>query len=165
VGIAIGVGLAAGLILVSITFAFGKTRSAFRARWAQIKPSLRAVFERSRWRENTALLLYYLCIGLLHGVALKCLVLALIGSHDVSTMSLVVANAAAWLVGFFAIFAPGGLVVREAALATALTAWFTPAESVSIAVSWRIMQIIVELVLLTCVLRCMPGRSMKAQSV
>ncbi len=95
---------------------------------------------------------YYVVVSLLQGYALVHIVRGIHPYCPASTLTLIAINSAAWLVGFFAIFAPGGLVVREAFLATVLAAWCSPVESISIAVIWRMLQITVEASILVCVL-------------
>lgn len=95
---------------------------------------------------------FYVATCLLHGFGFCCVVNCVHPHSAVPTAVLIGINAAAWLVGFFAVFAPGGLVVREAFLAAALAGWFSSAESIAIAVGWRILQIMVEAVVLIAVL-------------
>jgi glycosyltransferase 2 family protein len=58
----------------------------------------------------------------------------------------VAANSVAWLVGFFALFAPGGLVVREASIVVLLSGWLRPEQAVTVALAWRAVQVAAELV-------------------
>ncbi len=142
VGTVVGVALLMAIVLRNKLDLAGR-------QYAAIKSACATAFTRKRLRDNLSLFAYYLCTGLLQGIALKFLVVAITGNGNVSTMVLVSANAAAWLAGFFALFAPGGIVVREAALATALATWLPPAECVSIALCWRLLQTIIEVVLVT----------------
>jgi uncharacterized membrane protein YbhN (UPF0104 family) len=52
----------------------------------------------------------------------------------------------AWLCGFLAVFAPGGLMVREAAFAAMLLPWMAPTEALSVAVVARLAQFVAEAV-------------------
>jgi glycosyltransferase 2 family protein len=61
-------------------------------------------------------------------------------SQRVPVLAIVCATAAAWLVGFFAIFSPGGLVVRETAFAAMLLVWMPYSESIAIAILARLLQ-------------------------
>jgi len=63
---------------------------------------------------------------------------------NVPLLAVIGANAAAWLIGFFAIMAPGGLVVREGAMATLLVAWLPAEQAIAAAIIWRFLQIAVE---------------------
>lgn len=54
------------------------------------------------------------------------------------------AASAAWLIGLGAIFAPGGLVVREAAIVSLMAAWASPADALHLALAWRIVQTLAE---------------------
>ncbi len=148
----VGLGCGVALLTLAIMVVVRNKNRAVKAHWDNLTSIAKSVLDGERWKQNFRLLLYYVGIGCLHGLALKCLVVSLTGNHEVPLVGLISANAAAWLVGFFAIFAPGGLIVREAALATALSAWFSPTECLSIAISWRVVQTIVEFLLLACVL-------------
>jgi hypothetical protein len=109
---------------------------------------------KSRGRDLFAVMLYYVAICALQGIALKYLIVGLdVGDH-VPTLALIAVNAAAWLVGFVTVFAPSGIVIREAVLATALTTWLSPTHSLAVAVGWRMMQIAVEATLFLLVLIC-----------
>jgi hypothetical protein len=57
-------------------------------------------------------------------------------------------NAAGWLIGFFAFFAPAGLAVREGAM-TAMLAPLVPLDAALVAVVlWRVIQIVAEVLCL-----------------
>ncbi len=63
----------------------------------------------------------------------------------VPVLLVVSANAVAWLVGFFAVFAPGGLVVREAALAAVLATFLPPVDAIAIATLIRGLHLLSEM--------------------
>jgi uncharacterized membrane protein YbhN (UPF0104 family) len=50
-------------------------------------------------------------------------------------------NALAWLVGFFAFFAPAGLGVREAAFAVLFSVWLPLEQGFLVAGVWRLVQV------------------------
>lgn len=50
----------------------------------------------------------------------------------------------AWLIGLTAIFAPGGLVVREGALVALIAPWVEPSEAFTLAITWRVVQTLAE---------------------
>jgi uncharacterized membrane protein YbhN (UPF0104 family) len=57
-------------------------------------------------------------------------------------------NAAGWLIGFFAFFAPAGMAVREGAM-TAMLAPLVPLDAALVAVLlWRVIQIVAEVICL-----------------
>jgi uncharacterized membrane protein YbhN (UPF0104 family) len=89
-------------------------------------------------------LLFYIAMGLLNGATLVVIVRSFPGGGDCPISAVIAANAVAWLVGFFALFAPGGLILREACLASLLAPWMTPGHAIAIALAWRLIQIIAE---------------------
>jgi len=88
---------------------------------------------------------FYLLMGAFQGAALAPIVRSLPGGAACPFGSIVAANAIAWLVGFFALFAPGGLVVREACLAALLSPWLAPEHALAAALAWRLVQIVAEI--------------------
>ena len=54
------------------------------------------------------------------------------------------ANSIAWLAGLFAVFAPGGLVVREATIAVLLSGAMPPEQAFTVALAWRAVQVAAE---------------------
>ena len=59
---------------------------------------------------------------------------------------MIAATALAWLIGFFAFFSPGGILVREAALAMLLLPWMPYEVGFSLAILSRFAQLIAEVV-------------------
>jgi glycosyltransferase 2 family protein len=116
---------------------------------ARVAGRLAAVRDLARIRPNAARLAtafaFYVAMGLVNGAILHGLVSALPGGADCPWPGVVAANAAAWLVGFFALFAPGGLVVREACLAGMLSAWMPGEEALAVSLAWRLVQIVAEI--------------------
>ncbi len=94
---------------------------------------------------------YYVLINALNGLALYCLVLAWNPTGDVPVLAVIGANAIAWMIGFFVIIAPGGIIVREATLSIVLMNWMPSEQALSIAVAWRMLQLAGEIFLLTAV--------------
>ena len=92
---------------------------------------------------------YYGLMVVFSGVGLFCLIHLMNRDVDIPVAAVVGANALAWLVGFFAVVAPGGLVIREGSLAVVLAVWMPLEQAVAVAVVWRVLQIGAELV---CVL-------------
>ena len=66
----------------------------------------------------------------------------------VSPAAAIGANAAGWLLGFFAIGIPGGIGVREAGAALVLSPLLPWPEATLAAACWRVLQIVAELVAL-----------------
>ena len=97
-------------------------------------------------RRTVALSGYYVLVCSLHGLGFYSLILATSPEAEVPILAAVGANAAAWLIGFFAIFAPGGLVVREGTLAVLLSAWLPIEQALTVAIAWRMLQILMEVV-------------------
>ena len=67
--------------------------------------------------------LYYFMMGLFNGLAFVVVLSAAPAGSRCPVAAAVAANALAWLVGFFAFMAPGGLVVREGCLGALLVTW------------------------------------------
>lgn len=89
---------------------------------------------------------FYLAMVTFNGAILHVIVSGLPARGECPLPGVVSANAIAWLVGFFAIFAPGGLVVREAVLAGFLSAWMPGEQAIAVALAWRLVQIVSEIV-------------------
>ncbi len=90
-------------------------------------------------------LLFFVAMTFVNGLAGYLLFYAVIPDCQVPLLAVVGASAAAWIVGFFAVIAPGGLVVREGAMAALLCTWVPLELAISAAVMWRAVQIVVEL--------------------
>ncbi len=99
---------------------------------------------RPRWRICLFALAYYIAMCGINGVAAWTVFRAVASQSNVPLLAVIGANAAAWLIGFFAIMAPGGLVVREAAMASLLLAWMPADQAIAAAIVWRFLQIVVE---------------------
>ncbi len=66
------------------------------------------------------------------------------GGDRCSVAVALAANSIAWLAGLFALFAPGGLVVREATIAVLLCGLMPPEQAVTVALAWRAVQVAAE---------------------
>jgi len=93
-----------------------------------------------RSAEYIRLAMGYAIIWLLSGIVLICLYRAFFASPvDLPIMTgLIMANAIAIAVGFFAIFAPGAIGVREAIAASILTAWIPFADAAALTILFRL---------------------------
>jgi len=90
-------------------------------------------------------LLYYVCMGLING----CVTLFLVWSMppEAAPASVVIAaTSLAWVIGFLAIFAPGGLFVREAIFAVCLAPWTPYGPAIALAVLARLLQMAAEFI-------------------
>jgi hypothetical protein len=122
------------------------------SRSSRIRSRLAGLFDRLRELRRTGIdgpdlfksFLFYIAMGLLNGATLVVIVRSFPEGTDCPIWAVIAANAVAWLVGFFALFAPGGLIVREACLASLLAPWMTPGHAITIALAWRLIQIIAE---------------------
>jgi len=116
----------------------------------RIRGRLAGVAGLARMRPDGRLLavagIFYLAMVAFNGAILHVIVAGLPGSRSCPLSGVVAANAVAWLIGFFAIFAPGGLVVREAVLAGMLSAWMPGEQALAVALVWRLVQIVSEIV-------------------
>jgi hypothetical protein len=83
-------------------------------------------------------------MSILNGLALAPIVRDLPGGVLCPMGAMIGANAVAWIVGFLTPVAPGGLVVREACLASLLAPWLGLENAVTAALAWRLIQIAVE---------------------
>jgi len=138
-GGALGVLLLGGLAWLSSRWFPRKFRS-LRERMA----ALRAL--RPHPMRAVICLWVYAALAVFNGLAFYAVVHAAAPAHDVPFWAAVTANALAWTVGLFAVMAPSGLVVREATLALQLSLWLPPAEAVMVAVVWRLLQLVVEMI-------------------
>jgi hypothetical protein len=92
-------------------------------------------------------LLFFLALTFFNGAAFMTVLAATSGTHPGLIASTGI-NAAGWLLGFFAFFAPSGLGVREATTTT-LLAPLMPLDAAVVGVLlWRAIQVVVELVCL-----------------
>ena len=92
-------------------------------------------------------LLFFVALTFFNGAAFMTTLAAASGSH-LGLFASTGINAAGWLLGFFAFFAPSGLGVREATT-TSLLAPLIPLDAAVVGVLlWRAIQVVVELVCL-----------------
>lgn len=135
--------IAAGVVGV---LAFALMMYLVRSRISALVQRLIAAFHlRPNWRKLAISQVYYVLLGTLNGLAFLAVIRAVVPDANIPTSAVIGANAIAWLVGFFAIFAPGGLVVREATLAALLVIWLPNEAALAAAILWRTIQIFVEI--------------------
>ncbi|HUQ18418.1 MAG TPA: lysylphosphatidylglycerol synthase domain-containing protein [Gemmatimonadaceae bacterium] len=83
-----------------------------------------------------------------YGVAFKMFVIAILGSASGATFSYIAVYAASYIIGFLALFAPGGVVVRESALVAGMVrlGLANQPDAFAVAVASRLWLTVVELV-------------------
>jgi glycosyltransferase 2 family protein len=113
-----------------------------RSRWEHLK---HMSIDRSRLVRAGA---FFVMMNGMNGIITAFITYAADSQHSVQFLAIVAASSAAWLIGFFAIFSPGGLIVREAAFAAMLLPWLPYTEALTIAVLARLLQFIAEAVVI-----------------
>lgn len=106
------------------------------------------------WPVFPAVYVRYVALCLWNGVALYFLSLGLV-DHSFTLPQVIGMGAMAWIGGFLAIGVPGGIGVREGILVWLLSYGMDTTEAVVISVAWRVMQVLVELLILAVSL-CSP---------
>ena len=134
--------------VVTLAIVAGVICRARHDRWSQRVAEQMSVLGRLRpgRRRTVAVFGYYVFVCGLHGLGFYSLVLATSFDTDLPMMAAIGANSAAWLIGFFAIFAPGGLIIREGTLAVLVSPWLPIEQALTIAIAWRMIQILMEVV-------------------
>jgi uncharacterized membrane protein YbhN (UPF0104 family) len=87
----------------------------------------------------------YALLNSAHGLGFWLMLAGMGYQHTVGPAAAIGANAAGWLLGFFAIGVPGGIGVREAGAALLLSPIIPWHEAVLAAGLWRVLQIVAEL--------------------
>jgi glycosyltransferase 2 family protein len=98
-----------------------------------------------KWRLLIRSGLVYAGLNAIHGLGFWLMLAGMGYQHTVSPAAAIGANAAGWLVGFFAIGIPGGIGVREAGAALVLSPIMPWQEAALAAALWRVLQIVAEL--------------------
>ena len=101
--------------------------------------------------------LVYVGLNAVHGMGFWLMLAGMGYQHAVSPAAAIGANAAGWLLGFFAIGIPGGIGVREAGAALILSPLMPWQDAALAAALWRVLQIVAELVSLLPWLFIGPG--------
>ena len=97
------------------------------------------------WSKMGAALGYMTLMAVVNGMIGVCLLPIIDSTASVPVAAMIAATATAWIIGFLAFFSPGGVFVREAALATLLLPWIPYETGIAIAVLSRIAQLAAEL--------------------
>lgn len=100
---------------------------------------------------------YLILMAALNG-AVNSVLLNAVSAQHVPTVAMIAATSIAWLIGFFAFFSPGGILVREAALAALLLPWLPCETGFALAVLSRFAQLIAEVVGMAATIRKRPRR-------
>jgi glycosyltransferase 2 family protein len=127
-------------------------------RLAEARARLLALCQTScDWRRLASAFAYLVLMALVNCMIWALVLRATPGGTACPVRAAMAANALAWLAGFFAILAPGGLVVREACLAALLAAWVPAEQAVAAALAWRAVQVASEAVSFGAVMACGTG--------
>lgn len=95
----------------------------------------------------------YLCVMAILNGCINLMLLPLVDTAStIPALVMVAATATAWIAGLLAFFSPGGLLVREAALAALLLPWLSYEAGITLAVLSRIAQLLAEVVCMAPVL-------------
>jgi hypothetical protein len=140
--------LIAGAVLLAVGCGMGILRSTrLRTRLGSLRLNLQRLWRmRPDGRILAEAFLFYVAMGILNGVPLLAMVRSIPTGASCPVLAVLAANAVAWLAGFFALFAPGGLVVREACLVLLLAPWLPAEQAIAVALAWRLIQIVAEAV-------------------
>ena len=90
-------------------------------------------------------LLFLVMMGLLNG-CVTVLLLWSLPAEAVPPTVVIAATSWAWVIGFLAIFAPGGLFVREGIFAVCLAPWLPYGTGITLAILARLMQMFAEVI-------------------
>jgi len=130
------VALAAALVLVFVSTRTGLVRTAVRAVIKKIKGT-EAPFELSA-RQVLAIQLVLLSSWLVYAGAIYCLLRSFLETDPAGALIVTGIQAVSWLVGYYTLFSPGGLGVREGVQIFMLKGFFPAALTVLIPVVLRL---------------------------
>ena len=92
-------------------------------------------------RKMFSALTFYVAMGWLNGMVTACLLWSMPLTEFPPLVVVVAATSLSWVIGFFAIFAPGGLFVREASFAVSTGLWMPYSIGLSLAILARVVQL------------------------
>ena len=95
--------------------------------------------------ETIKAFVFFVMMGLLNG-GVTVLLLWSLPAEAVPATVVIAATSWAWVIGFLAVFAPGGLFVREGIFAVCLAAWLPYETGITLAIVARLIQMGAELV-------------------
>ncbi len=119
------------------------TSSKFRRLFSQFQSLSRLQL---RGRAVAVVFIEYVLLGLANGIICWMVVQGALEKSSIPLGPVVAINAIAWLVGFFAVFAPAGLGVREATFAILFSIWAPFEQGFLAACLWRLVQIGAEII-------------------
>ena len=90
-------------------------------------------------------LAYFVLMACVNGTV-NAVLLPAIDTGSVPLVAMIAATSTAWIIGLFAVFSPGGILVREAALATLLLPWIPWETGFTLAIVSRCAQLAAEIV-------------------
>jgi uncharacterized membrane protein YbhN (UPF0104 family) len=113
-----------------------------RRKFSRLSAALRN-FDQARTsvRGLIQVLAFYVLMAGLNGLTFWQVVRATPGGDHCPVSVILAANSIAWVIGLFALSAPGGLVVREASLVVLLSGWLPAEQAVTVALAWRAVQV------------------------
>ncbi len=117
---------------------FAKLQS-LNAKWSLLDPSKLEV------KQLAVAIGYFVAMACLNG-AVNLLILKTCSNAHVPVTAMIAATAAAWIVGYLAFFSPGGLFVREGALAVLLMPWVPYQVAFTLAILSRVAQLLAEVI-------------------
>ena len=103
------------------------------------------------WTKLFQALLFFVWMACLNGLISLILIGALYPNSFPPIAVVIAATSISWLVGFFAVFAPGGVVVREGTFAIAMMFWLPIPDGFMVAVAARLIQMLAEVICLSAV--------------
>ena len=95
-------------------------------------------------------LLFFVLMGVING-GVTVLLLWSLPVETAPPSVLIAATSWAWIVGFLAVFSPGGLFVREGIFALCLVAWLPYGTGITLAILARLLQMFAEFLGVVCV--------------
>ena len=146
------------VIAVIVTILAFVGLQAARRKFANLAASSdRLVHSRAGWKNLVGVLLFQVAMVLMSSLAFWLVLRSAPGGDRCPSGTVLATNAIAWLIGLFTLFAPGGLVVREATIGTLLAGTLSAELAITIALGWRAVQVAAELL---CSLALIPvGKS------
>ncbi|MFT6178355.1 MAG: uncharacterized membrane protein YidH (DUF202 family) [Akkermansiaceae bacterium] len=156
VSIPVIAGLAAAAIIIAVIAYF----SGF-GRWFIDQVNSRIPLKEVRPAMTFCALLSYIALCLFNGFIFW-QITGVIPGLEVDLFSAVGIAGASWLAGFWAIGVPGGIGVREAAIAAMLSYYGSIEAGIAVAVIWRALQMFVEIVALGLATLPIPQRISKS---
>jgi uncharacterized membrane protein YbhN (UPF0104 family) len=137
----------AALVMVPLAAVLVPCSSAFSGKIRRLLSQFKSLARlHLRGRTVSVVFIDYVFLGIANGVICWIVVRGALGESSVPLGEVIAINALAWLVGFFAIFAPAGLGVREATFAVLFSIWFPFDQGLLAAAAWRLVQITSEII-------------------